>query len=233
MKLVVEAGVLAEPGGRLREGIALLVEDGAIAAIDRLGAFSDVAAERLGDQNCLALPGFVNAHQHGRPDSTVTLGVQDAPLECWLVALLAAPGSDPYGDTLRLCGKLATAGVTTAVHSHYTTAATAEEYEHELKAILAGYRDGGIRGVVAADLRDRGQPVFGREEDFLAELPSGLRAKTIELMGAALPLEPLLEVVEGLRADVRSSQLGDVDVIYGPPGPPWCSDALFARVAEA
>lgn len=233
MRLIVEAGYVAQPGGGLLEGQALLIEDGRVIAIAPGAELAVAEADRrLGGPDCLALPGFVNGHQHGRCDSTVALGVPDAPLECWLASLLGLPFGDPYTDTLRLCRSFAAAGVTTAVHSHYTVARTGEDYEAELRAVLAGYRDGGVRGIVAADLRDRGQPVYGAESEFLERLPAELAERVSALVGPPLPLEAALEVVAGLRAEIRADRLGDVELIYGPPGPPWCSDRLLARVAE-
>lgn len=234
MRLVAEAGWVLCPGGVLRQDAGVVVDDGVVTAIDRLGALADVETDvRIGDRGCLALPGFVNAHQHGRADSTVSLGALDAPLECWLVSLLALPRSDPYPETVRLCRKLTASGVTTAVHSHYSSARSAEEFDQELRAILTGYRDGGVRGLVAADLRDRGQPVYGDEAGFLAELPRDLARRVESLVRRPPSLDVTLGVITRLRAEIATGALGDVELFYGPPGPPWCSDALLSRVAAA
>jgi cytosine/adenosine deaminase-related metal-dependent hydrolase len=212
----------------------LLIEDGRVEAIENWGAFDALTeAQRIGNRDWLVVPGLVNAHQHGQPDAKPALGVEDAPLECWLVALLAAPAGDPYADTLRLCRQLARAGVTTAIHSHYRTGSTPEAYDAELRILCAGYRDGGVRGVIACDVRDRGQPVYGDTGAFLAGLPSGLRERVDSLLNAPPPVPAMLEVIAGLRADASAGRLGDVAVIYGPPGPPWCSDELLSAVAEA
>jgi cytosine/adenosine deaminase-related metal-dependent hydrolase len=233
LRLVVEAGLIARPGGELYEDAAILIEDGIIAAIDRRASLANVEADRIGGPECLALPGLVNAHQHGRAESTVAVGALDSPLECWLVSLLATPDSDPYNDTVRLCRRLVVSGTTTAVHSHHSTARTLEEYDTELRALLAGYRDSGVRGIVAADLRDQGVPVFGDVHRFMEGLPADLRDRAHKLQAPALPVDGMLEVVGGLRAETRTGRLGDVDVIYGPPGPPWCSASLLERIASA
>jgi 5-methylthioadenosine/S-adenosylhomocysteine deaminase len=234
MRLIVEPAWTAGPDGGVREGASILIEDGRIVAVDRRGAMADTDAEtRLDGTNALALPGLVNAHQHGRPDSTLAMGIPDAPLECWLVTLLSLPAPDPYADTRRLCRRLLQAGVTTAVHSHYSGAITPEAFESELRAVLSGYRDGGVRGIVAADLRDRGQPVYGDDGSFTRSLPADLRERASSLTHPVAPIDSLLEVVAGLRSEVRSGKLGDVELIYGPPGPPWCSSGLLERVARA
>ncbi len=233
MRIIVEPSWIAEPGGNLREGNAILIEDGRIGAIAKVGDLADAIADvRLDGRHCLALPGLVNAHQHGRPDSTLALGVADAPLECWLVALLALPAADPYADTIRLCEQMLAGAVTTAIHSHYSVATTAAEYDAELRALLAGYRDGGVRGIVAADLRDRGQPVYGDTQEFLRRLPNTLRGRITNLVRSVMPLRAGLEVISGLREEIRLGRHGDVELIYGPPGPPWCSSNLLAAVAR-
>jgi len=233
-RIAVEAGHLALPDGRLEAGLGLLVVDGVIRAVDTLGALAGVEVDlRVGDARCLALPGLVNAHQHGRGASTVALGVADAPLERWLVGLLALPPADPRADTVAFCRRAAAAGVTVAAHSHTTAATTGEGYEAELRAILAGYREGGVRGVVAADTRDRGVPVYGDEAAFWSGLSEGARRWRDRHAAAPPPLAERLEVVAALRAEARAGRLGDVEVVLGPPGAPWCSDAALRAVARA
>jgi 5-methylthioadenosine/S-adenosylhomocysteine deaminase len=233
-RVVIEAGHLALPGGWVRGAGALLIEEGVIRAIGSRDALAGVEADaRLGDARCLALPGLVNAHQHGRGGSTVALGVPDAPLERWLIGLLALPPGDPYADTSALCRRAAVAGVTVAAHSHTTAQTTPAGYEAELRAILAAYRDAGVRGVVAADTRDRGVPVYGDEDGFWSTVAADVRARRSELGGALPPLAARLEVIATLRAEASAGRLGDVAVIYGPPGPPWCSDAALRAVARA
>ena len=147
--------------------------------------------------------------------------------------MLAAPAGDPRDDTLRLCRQLSRAGVTTAVHSHYRVASTQDAYDAELRVLCSSYRDGGVRGIIACDVRDRGQPVYGDTRAFLGRLPLELRERVTALLTAAPPVPEMLEVIAGLRADARAGALGDVEVVYGPPGPPWCSDDLLRAIAEA
>jgi cytosine/adenosine deaminase-related metal-dependent hydrolase len=233
-RVVVEAGAVIQAGFRVRKDAAIVIEDGVIVAIDSRTAFADLeASERIGGPQHVALPGFVNAHQHGRSDTTVALGVPDAPLECWLVGLLATPAEDPYDRTLRLCAQLALGGITTAVHMHSTIVGSAETYEEELRRVLEGYRDGGVRVVLAAGLRDRGTPVYGNTEGFLAALPGNLRASLSSWLPKPLTAIEAFEVIEGLRRDVRTGRYGAADIAYGPAGPPWCSNELLASVAGA
>jgi 5-methylthioadenosine/S-adenosylhomocysteine deaminase len=233
-RIIVEADSLITPGGRVRADTAVLIEDGVVVAVESRAALAAIDAdERLGGDGYIAMPGLVNAHQHGRADATVELGVPDAPLECWLVGLLSSASEDPYNRTLRLCADLAQAGITTTVHMHSTIATSAESYEDELRRVLAGYRDGGIRVALAAGLRDRGMPVYGDTEDFLARLPASLRRATDTTIPKPLPQEHAFSVIDVLREDVRAGRYGDATIAYGPAGPPWCSDQLLGRVAAA
>ena len=220
------------PDGSLRPSTAILIDDGRIEAIESRETLATASGRRVGGDGLLALPGLINAHQHGQPDAKPALAVPDAPLECWLVSLLAAGATDPYPETRRLGSQLARSGVTTTAHVHYRQGAKPDEYEAELRAILAAYRDSGVRAVVACDIRDRGQPVSGDVASFLAGLPPVLRQRARALISPGPPTEAMLDIARTLRAEARTGGLGDVDVALGPPGPPWCSDELLAAVAR-
>jgi len=229
----VEADGLVLPGGALRGRGGVLVEDGRVLDVLDAGEATGVGdAERLGGgEGTLALPGLVNAHQHGRPDALPLLGIPDAPLERWLVSLLALPAEDLTVDTARLAAALAAAGTTTALHAHTTAASTPEAYEAELRALLAAYARSGVRGVIAADVRDRGLPVHGEAAPFHARLPAALRERARRAYAPPPAPEAALEVIAALLAEVRAGRHGDVELILGPPGPPWCSAALYGRLA--
>jgi cytosine/adenosine deaminase-related metal-dependent hydrolase len=231
-RLIVEASWAAVPDGPLRPSTAILIEDGRIQAVESRETLATAGGRRIGGNGLLALPGLVNAHQHGQPDAKPALAVQDAPLECWLVSLLAASATDPYLETRRLGSQLARSGVATTAHVHYRQAATADGYEAELRAILAAYRDSGVRAVVACDIRDRGQPVSGDVGAFLAGLPPALRDRARALISPGPATEAMLDIAMALRAAARTGALGDVDLAFGPPGPPWCSDELLVAVAR-
>jgi cytosine/adenosine deaminase-related metal-dependent hydrolase len=216
------------------EDAAILIDGQRIKTVTRKAELSELEVERrFPGRGRLALPGFVNAHQHGNPDSPAARGVPDQPLECWLVALLGLPAPDPYGDSVRVAQQLARAGVTTAVHAHFAAVRDAESYDASLRAILRGYADVGVRVVLAAELRDRGLPVYADRDGFLARLPDELRRRLPGVEGARLPLAAALEVIGGVRDSIARGELGDVALALGPPGPPWCSDELFSLVARA
>ena len=234
MRTLVEADYALTPPGAVLDNAAILIDDQRISAVARrselAGADVDV---RLSGEGWLALPGFVNAHQHGVPDSPVARGVPDQPLECWLVALLGLPPPDPYADSVRVAQQMARAGITTAVHAHGAATTDAETYDAGLRAILRGYADVGVRVVLAAELRDRGVPVYAGRDRFLARLPDDVRRRLPGIEGARLPPAAALDVIGGVRDSIARGELGDVVLALGPPGPPWCTDELFSLVARS
>lgn len=234
MRTLVEADYALTPAGGLLDDAAILVDDQRISAVARRSELAGVDIDvRLAGEGWLALPGFVNAHQHGVPDSPAARGVPDQPLECWLVALLGLPAPDPYADSVRVAQQMARAGITTAVHAHGAATTDAETYDAGLRAILRGYADVGVRVVLAAELRDRGVPVYADRDGFLARLPADVRHRLPGIEGARLPPAAALEVIGGVRDAVSKGEFGDAVVALGPPGPPWCTDELFALVADA
>lgn len=230
--LEVEAGLLVDGRGGLHRDVRLLVAGGRVTAIrSREEPAGTATGTRLGSRDAVVLPGLVNAHQHGRSGPTTALGVPDAPLELWLVGLLGLPPTELHAETVAAARRLAAGGATTALHCHYTTAGTAADYERELLTIADGYNAVGIRVVIAADVRDRGEPVYGDTRAFLAGLPGPLRSWVEARLSRPLPVGAALEAVTGLRKAARGGELGLADVILGPPGPPWCSDVVWRRVA--
>ena len=186
----------------------------------------------VGGADYLVLPGLVNAHQHGRLLSTVALGVPDMPLECWLTALLGAPGGDPYADTFEVARNMVDLGVTATVQMHTTSTATVSRYEEEVRAVLAAYAEVGVRVGLALDVRDQGVPVYGLP----ASGPDGrVGDLSASATGLDLPVPGVDEVIEvalRLRADAVAGRLGHATVMLGPPGIPWCSDGLLATIAR-
>src|SRR5260221_5783409 len=139
---------------------AVLVEDGRIVAIDRLTELlqraPDAAVERLED--CLLMPGFVNAHQHGRALDTLQFGFADDVLEAWIAVRRRRGPPDPYPLALLAAANMLANGVTTAIHAN--TSYGSGNYEGELRAALRGYDEAGLRVVMCVGAQDRGLLVY-------------------------------------------------------------------------
>jgi cytosine/adenosine deaminase-related metal-dependent hydrolase len=85
----IEKGALHVEGGIVRE----------VGPFDELRRRHS-AAEEVGDGTHLVMPGFVNAHSHGRGITTLRQGIPDDPGEVRAVGLRIGLSGDPYWDVL-------------------------------------------------------------------------------------------------------------------------------------
>jgi cytosine/adenosine deaminase-related metal-dependent hydrolase len=178
----------------------------------------------------LVLPALVNAHDHGRPVRTSSIGAANKPLESWLHHLALFPSVDPYLAAVVALGNSARGGVG-AVMMHYTRAQGFTDLPAEAAEVARAARDVGIRLGFAVAMRDRNPLVYGPSEPFLAMLPPDVRAE-IERRFLRAPLPP--KELVALADSVASAAAGPlVDVQYGPNGVQWCSDALLEAIANA
>ena len=184
----------------------------------------------FGSERHLVLPGFVNAHHHGRGLSGIQLGIPDDFLERWLLDYWRMPPLDVHLDTLYSNLRMIRSGVTTVIHSSY-----AREWgriEAETRDALRAYADAGLRVAYAVGFEDRVRLVFGDQAAFLASLPGDLAARAHALAQPAGEAETeryfafVSELHEGNAANPA------LEVLHGPSWHVWCSRHLLERVAE-
>ena len=236
---LVRAGtILTMAGSPIRDG-AILIRDGHIADI---GAFERVRADlgstfagrEIGSPEQIAMPGMVDAHQHGRGLSQFQAGVQDAPLEPMQAARLASrvPDINPYADTLYACHALLQSGVTTVVHAPIVRDPLGENVRGEIEAVFQGYADSGIRVLYSVPIGDQNSFVYGSDESFFDSLPQGARNSGQQLTQRrrGLDVSEYFELVEQLRANATEYPAERVTIALGPSGPQWCSDALLKKI---
>jgi cytosine/adenosine deaminase-related metal-dependent hydrolase len=213
---------------------AVLVEDGRIVAVDLLTELlqraPDADVERLDD--CLLMPGFVNAHQHGRSLGTLQLGYADDILESWIALRRRRGSPDPYALALMAACDMLARGVTTAIHAN--TSYGSGNYEGELRAALRGYDEAGLRVVMCVGAQDRALVVYPEEQTagFLAGLSPELSAA---LSGPqphpyAGDLAATIRLMERLRSDYEGHPR--ISFCYGPAGPQWVTDEMLAGLAR-
>jgi cytosine/adenosine deaminase-related metal-dependent hydrolase len=108
-----------------RLGVGGIVEDGAIYVsgknIVEIGPYKDLksvypTATVLGSSRFWVMPGFVNAHQHGKGLTTFQLGGMDDCFEISRFSLEPQASVEPYIDTLYGCMRMIEAGITTCIH---------------------------------------------------------------------------------------------------------------------
>ncbi len=190
----------------------------------------------VGDGTCgqaaplFVLPALVNAHDHGRPVRSSSIGAGNKPLEAWLHYLALFPSVDPYVAAIVALSRAALGGAG-AVMIHYTRVQGRTDLPTEAAAVARAARDIGVRVGFAVSMRDRNPLVYGPSEPILKMLPIQVRSE-IERSLLRKPLLPaeFIALFEAVAAAAASPMF---DVQYGPNGVQWCSDALLEAIAQA
>ncbi|MBK5927556.1 amidohydrolase family protein [Rhodobaculum claviforme] len=222
--LTLRADWVLTATGMLRDG-AVRLEGGRIVAVGpaaQIGGGVDLG-------HAVLMPGLVNAHQHGRGISQLLMGYPDATLEGWIAGRRRHGPPDIHAVTRAAAEAMLACGVTATLHANYTYATG--DYEGELSAQIAAYRDAGLRATVCVGLQDRGALVYPDADAgaFAAGLPAGARA----LVGAGAPPYAADWAASRALMDRMQAQACDlVRVAWGPAGPQWVSDDLWSRVAH-
>ncbi|MBE9141125.1 amidohydrolase family protein [Nodosilinea sp. LEGE 07088] len=215
-----------------------VVSDGAIAVqadkILTLGAWEDLrqqypAAEVLGSDQFLVMPGLVNAHHHSNGVSHVLQGVDDDFLELWLLANLTLRPQPPQLRTLLSIARLLQSGVTTVVDVTRLSG-TAEACFDNLQVCLQAYEQAGMRVALAPGAAYESRLIHHEDEAFLASLPAPLRQQLTNLvpLQQELPQDDYLALITELVK--RYHDHPHIDVWFGPPGPQWVGDELLVRL---
>lgn len=211
---------------------AVAVSNGLIAAVgpaDEVRArFPDAPVHDLGD--AILLPGFVNAHQHGRGLSQIQLGFPDDMLEPWIARRRGRGVPDAYALTRLAAAEMLRNGVTATLHANYSYGSG--DYESELRGTIRAYDEAGIRATICIGYADRGGLVYppADEQAFASALPAEAR----RLIGSALPAYLTLDETLSLMARLKAEYSGHptITLAYGPAGPQWVSDEAW-RVISA
>lgn len=193
--------------------------------------FSSIApASAPATDGLLAMPALVNAHDHGRPISTSSIGADAKPLESWLHYFALFPSVNPYLAAALTFANSALGGTGT-VMVHYTRAQGLTDLPTEAAEVARAARDVGVRAGFAVSMKDRNPLVYGGSEALLAALPPEARSE----IGRRLIYKPLSPAdYMALVDDVAAAADGPgFNVQYGPNGVQWCSDELLQAVAGA
>jgi cytosine/adenosine deaminase-related metal-dependent hydrolase len=222
MRTISCAYVLADADQPVVRARTLVISNGVIQAVKSIG---------VGEAgSLLALPALVNAHDHGRPVRSSSIGGGGKPLEAWLHYLALIPSVDPYPAAVVALSRSALGGVGT-VMMHYTRAQGLTDLPAEAAEVARAARDVGVRVGFAVSMRDRNPLVYGPSETVLAMMPAAARAEIERrLLSAPMTPQQYMGIVDAV-ADAASGPMFDVQ--YGPNGVQWCSDALLEAVAQA
>ncbi|MCJ8143952.1 amidohydrolase family protein [Ancylobacter sp. A5.8] len=232
MRILEAEALLADAGASVIPEGAVAVGEGRVLAIgpaaDLARQFPQAPRERF--ERALLLPGFVNAHQHGRGLSQIQLGYPDDALEPWIARRRGRGAPDPYALTKLAALEMLANGVTATLHANYSYASG--DYEAELRASLRAYEETGLHATVCVGYADRGGLVYpdADEDAFRAGLSAQARALLDAARPAYLPLDATLDLMDRLCADYAGHPT--ITLAYGPAGPQWVSDAAWAALAK-
>ena len=217
--------LLAAPGreAALRDAV-VEVEGGRIRSVRS----EDAAAGRRAEEDLLALPAMVNAHDHGYGLRPLALGGADDALECWIASLTGRPTIDPWLEAAVAFGRMARSGIGATVHCHNSLAA--ERLADEAASVARAAADVGIRVAFSCPVLDRNAFAYGDQRALLPHLDPADRARLTESLARPAPAGHLVDQVEAIAAGFESERF---QVQYGPIGPQWCQDATLERIARA
>lgn len=222
MRTINCAHVIAASDLPVAHARKILIDGGLIVAVD---SAAPGAVEPL-----FALPALVNAHDHGRPVRSSSIGGGGKPLESWIHYLALFPSVDPYLAAVVSLARSALGGVGT-VMMHYTRTQGFTDLPGEAAEVARAASDVGVRVGFAVSMRDRNPLIYGPSESVLALMPADARAEIERRLLRAPPTpKEYIDLADSVAAAAASSMF---DVQYGPNGVQWCGDALLEAVADA
>jgi cytosine/adenosine deaminase-related metal-dependent hydrolase len=220
--------------GQVSEHQAILVQNGVVRKIGAKETLQALCpeAEIRENENWLAMPAFVDAHDHGRGITPSSMSVPDRALEIWLQDLnkLAAI---PHYDACYYDGiLLASSGVGTVLHSH-----NPNDFFHmkeELVQAARGYRDAGLRSILCPLFIDQNKRIYYNRDEFIAGLPEPLRSTfAAGIRDQLMTMDDYLTLMEETREALRDEiDAGWVELQLHPNGGQWCSDKALLRMKE-
>jgi len=191
----------------------------------------------IGSDHHLALPGFVDPHNHGQGLTTFSQGLMDDKLELWSIKyprLLDKPGELSYLDALIAAGKQIRSGVTTTMPKRMDAPPLPlPEYEIEVRKTIQAYNDAGLRLTFAMGTTDKASNlVYLDNQEFMGDLPEDARRAAQELLSskAHISLSEVLDLLDSLHSEFQSTDMTAVAVAI--TGPQWISDEFLIPLGE-
>lgn len=218
---------------KVQTDTAFAVEDGKVVWKGSLadGKKQMPEAEVI-QKDWLVLPGFIDAHDHGRAVSPTGFGVPDRSLELWLQDLWKLPALDHRTATQFDGLQLISSGVTTVLHSHNPNCW--ENLVPELVQAARGYLQAGLRCILCPPYLDQNKGIYTERDEFLQSLPAELRENFAagihdRVFTVEEYLEKIEELTEQLAPEIRA---GLVEIQLHPNGGQWCSDEALLKMKE-
>ena len=220
-----------------------LITDGAIcvqdATITEVGHFETLRtkypeAQLLGSNGHMAIPGFIDTHNHGQGLTTFSQGIQDDQLEPWVhywPGRLPRPAEHVHLDTLVAIARQIRSGVTTSMR-HDTPSLPPEAYISEAEAIIKAYERAGLRFAYALGTTDQFRLVYDDNDKFIQGLPTEVQstARQLSKPGEKISVDECLTYLETLHG--RYKDTSRINIMMGVIGPQWDSDEILTRFRD-
>ncbi|NDV87673.1 amidohydrolase family protein [Aurantimonas aggregata] len=222
MMILAADHILPAAGSAWIEDGGLLIADGRIkdsgSRAEIVARWPQVSVIDLG--HAAILPGFVNAHQHGRGLSQMLLGYADDALEPWIAGRRRHGPPDIYAVTRLAAEAMLANGVTATLHANY--AYGSGDYEQELDATIRAYANSGLRATICVGYQDRGHRFYPGND--------GTRSDDVPLNAPyASNLKATFALMDRLQAQWAGTPT--LSFAYGPAGPQWVSDEAWRALA--
>jgi 5-methylthioadenosine/S-adenosylhomocysteine deaminase len=226
---------------RLRE--EGLMADGAVCVEDSLirevGPWASLRAEYpnapvYGSDHHLALPGFIDAHNHGEGVTAFSKGILDQRLEIRSKSgprFVNPPRDLPYWDTLVAAARQLRSGVTTSMRKRKDLPSSPVGlYRESAEHVIRAYSDAGLRLVFALGTTDlSSRLVYEDDGKFIASLPPHIReiAESLVAPQPRIAVDECLSLVEEFCWRYRNRL--DVRFLIAITGSQWISDEILLK----
>ncbi len=228
-KIVYGKFLITAPGSYIESG-AVYIEDDRVVDI---GTYGEITSRHhadvvLGSQDHIVMPGFVNAHSHGKGLTDFQRGNIDDTLETW--KFYNYPPVNREYDTRWAILKYLEGGVTTTMHNH--TLSRPELHTHEFEMVIDIYRDLGMKVAFAPTLTNQNWFVYGDNEAFVSSLPTDVEQACRGIMDKAKIFGPKEYMKAVHRLYQRYGDDDKVHIMHGPLSPQWVDDETLKEIAR-
>ena len=221
-------------------GSSVVIADGAIfqrdGLIEDVGTYNDLKTrhdfdEEIGGQNCIALPGLVNAHHHGRSGTGFQMNGCDGSLEGGILGAWGRRPFDHYLVTLYSALQMIESGTTTVMYNHVQTPISG--LKDDIDEVLRAFNDSGMRTALSIYFRDQNRVVYDDEQRFIASLPAHLASGVDNYLAASnLAADDYFTLFESIRWQYGADPSSKVRVLLSPANVQWASDDFLMRTKE-
>jgi 5-methylthioadenosine/S-adenosylhomocysteine deaminase len=178
----------------------------------------------------LIMPGFTNAHEHGRGVGSLRMGVPDDMLEIWLPQNTASRPLNLHLAALYNGLLMISSEITTTMHFHRNS--NPFTLEKEIDQVLQAYQDVGIRVCIGIPFRNQNTLYYGGNEIFLDSLP-GEQAERVKSSGLVDPVPDWQKnFAVGIKLQKAWQGKKNHWACWAPANLHWCSDDLLIALSQ-